>query len=169
MKRMAIGLALLLASCGGADPEPGSRERSGRPQTSAPVTARVVLSSRTVDAGGSLTGRVVVTNRTGEPLQGIGCGNIFQVALRSDEVKPEVAWPLCAETLTIPPGRSTYPVTAAATYLSCSTSPVADTARCRPGGGLPPLPPGDYDAVLFQNPELVPAPDPVKVRVTGAS
>ena len=168
MRRTAAVLALVLAACGGDAPESQSRGRPARP-TSAPVSARVVLSARTVAAGGSLTGRVIVTNRTGEPVEGVGCRNIFQVALRSNEVKPEVAWLLCAETLSIPPGRSTYPVTVAASHLTCSSTPSSEIPQCLPGGGLPPLPPGDYRAVLFQNPELVPTPDPVEVRVTRAS
>jgi hypothetical protein len=127
------------------------------------VSARIVLPSRTLATGTTMEATVVVQNRTGKEVTGIGCGSLFQVALRNKRTEPMVLWKTCRERLTVPKGRSRYRVTFAATDVLC----FGDGGRplCvdgRPGA----VPPGKYRATLYQNPIVVPHPQSVAVRVT---
>ncbi len=133
------------------------------------VVARVALSSLTMTAGSSVTGYVTVYNNTGYPLHEHGCGSLFQVALGNDAIEPDVAFPSCLETFTVPVSKSSYPVTVRATYLGCGGTPLGNNSACVTTHGhtaLPPLPPGQYEAKLFQSSNIVPIPPPIAVRVT---
>lgn len=141
------------------------------PTVTAPLSGRIELAETTVEAGGTIEGRVVVNNNTGEPIIVVGCGSIFQVALANDEIEPMVGWNLCAQDITIPTGESTYPVSVRASYNTClgesgeSTIPMVPCLE----DGLPPaLPPGDYEARLYQGPEVVPEPSPIEIRVIAS-
>ncbi len=137
-------------------------------RSSAPLSASVRLRSRTVSAGSSLPGRVVVQNNTGHAIRVPGCGALFQVALASARYQPAVAWPTCLQMLTIPAGESSYPVTVLASYLQCHEGRTQGAIRaCLPDQRPPPLPPGDYRARLFQVGHLVVAPPGTTVRVTA--
>jgi hypothetical protein len=115
-----------------------------------------------------MTARVVVRNLTGHALHLIGCVGFFQVALVSRTYHPEVAWPACAQRLTIPAGRSSYRVRIGATYGMCTQGPPQDGMKsCLPGGRMPPLPPGVYHAQFFQSRPLAAAPAAIAVRVTA--
>lgn len=115
-----------------------------------------------------MTGRVLVRNLTGHALHLIGCGGFFAVALASRTYHPNVAWPLCAQRLTIPVGRSSYRVRIGATYGECTQGPPQDgMLSCLPGGRMPPLPPGAYHTQLFQSRPLAAPPAPVTVHVTA--
>ena len=46
-----------------------------------PLSARIELDAQTVIIGGTIDGWVVVSNNTGENIEVIGCGSIFQVVL----------------------------------------------------------------------------------------
>lgn len=132
------------------------------------MSARIELASTTVAAGETLSGRLVVFNNTGRDLKVIGCGSIFQVALANDAVEPEIVWNLCAQEITVPEGESTYPVSVQARRATCTTGPApSSTPTCEPDGSPPPLPPGNYEARLYQSTAVVPDPPPVDVRVTG--
>lgn len=138
-----------------------------RPQPSVPVRARVVLPSHTMVAGTSMTGHVVIDNRTKHALVVTGCISLFQVALSNATVRPAPLWPLCAQRIVIPTGTSSYPVTVFASYLECSSTgqPPTPTRLCEQGP--PALPVGSYQAVLFQNGVVAPTPPPIPVRVVA--
>jgi hypothetical protein len=174
-----LALAVLLSGCSG-----GSRVSSAHPggdsarpeaalpvpsRSSAPLSAWVALPSRTMTAGSSMRVHVVVQNNTGHALRVPGCLTLFEVVLTSKTYRPAVAWLSCLQTITIPAGESSYPMTLQASYHACSQGPPQDGLQaCLPDGGPPPLPPGDYHATLFQVRHLVPAPRAVSVRVTPA-
>ena len=109
-----------------------------------------------------MVGEVVVQNHTGQAARASGCLSLFRVVLGNDKMKPEVAWPACLQSFTIPAGSSSYTVTVDASYSQCG----GGTVRCV-HGRPPPLPPGDYLAMLFQSGHNgIPTPPPVGVRVT---
>jgi hypothetical protein len=165
VKRLAVGLALVLTACAGGGQSASSPRRAATSTTAtqpaAPLSARVVLPSKSMLAGSTMDATLIVENHTGDALEFAGCGSPFAVALGNDDTQPAVAWPACRQGFTLPTGKSTYALPVVARYLSCG-----------PGGppcdGLdpPPLPPGEYQAKLYQNPDVVPAPTPVTIRVT---
>ena len=114
-----------------------------------------------------MAGQVVVENNTGSALHFIGCGSPFQVWLTSDTVHPTPVWPMCAGDMTIPEGESTYPVSFIAAYPYCTNGPPEPSIPACGNDGHAALPPGDYEATLFQSPELVPAPPTIKINVTS--
>ena len=133
----------------------------------APMSAKVVLPSRTIAAGSQISGHVVVENNTGHAIRVSGCGTLFQVALVSKTYQPAVAWLACVQSFTIPVGEASYLVTVKASYLACSPGLRHGTLRaCLPGKGPPGLPPGLYYARLFQVCHLLPVPPAIEVRVT---
>jgi hypothetical protein len=130
------------------------------------LTARVVLPSRIMAGGSSMTGRVVVGNDTGRAIHVWGCQTLLQVALTSSRYRPTMAWLHCRQRFTIPAGRSSYRLTVVARYLQCSKS-LGATRACLPDGRPPPLPPGHYRAMLFQSRHLVQVPHGIPVEVTA--
>ena len=133
------------------------------------VSARVILSSRTVAAGGQLSGQVIVDNRSGRVLHVHGCGGSHPVwvDLSNGHYHPAGMAPACAGTIAVPAGRTTYQVQVPATYGSCSVGHAdGDTPQCDPGDKLPPLPAGAYQASLGSADGFVPGPTPIPVRVT---
>jgi hypothetical protein len=161
---IAFGLGLVLAGCSSsssAPPVPGAF------RFPAPISARVVLPARTMTAGSSMSGRVVIENNTGRAIHTTGCLTLFQVALVSSRYHPPIVWFLCLMSFTIAAGQSSYPVTVSASYAGCGQCRPSGAVRaCRPGGHSPALPAGIYRAVLFQQQHLVPAPPPVTIRVS---
>ena len=136
-------------------------------QPAAPMSARVVLPSRTMLAGSQMSGHVVVDNNTGHAIHTHGCGSPFAVALATSIYHPQVITGACSGATTIPAGRFSYPVKVLASYLACSIGhPDGDLPPCLPGRKLPPLPAGTYQATLFQDSHVVPAPPTIPVRVT---
>ncbi len=114
-----------------------------------------------------MSGQVLVDNNTGHPIHTFGCVKLFQVVLTSSTYRPPVAWLTCLQRFTIPAGESRYPVTVSASYSRCRQGrPQHGLRACRPGGRMPPLPPGTYHAKLFQAGNLVPVPPALTVRVT---
>jgi hypothetical protein len=153
---MNFVLSLVFAAVLTAAPTGGSDPR---------ITARLVLPTTTMEAGSEMSAMVVVHNATGGDVTVTGCLNLFAVALGNAKVDPQelLAWPMCAQAITIPAGTTRYPVTVAARYVACfgsSRPPICV------GDRPPPLPPGTYKARLYQNPhDAVRAPKPVTVRV----
>jgi hypothetical protein len=177
VRRVVTVLALLVAGCAsGGHTSSRSTQSAGTGSTASPhvtsggssahVSARVILPSRTMAAGSFLAGRVVVQNNSGRAIRVPGCGTIFQVALVSSTYHPTVGWTQCLHTVTIPTGESSYPTPVPAIYRFCSEEPQGSAPTCMFGGHPPPLPPGDYRAVLFQEGHLIPFPPAVTVRVT---
>lgn len=161
MKLFVILVAILAAGCSSRAGQAG--QPSGSPHA---LSAQIVLPTRTVTAGSSIKGRVVVRNNTGRAIHTSGCGMLFQVALASNSYHPEVSWLTCLQRFTIPVGVSSYRVTVAATYLVCGDR---QSPACPPGGGMPPLPAGTFRARLFQSRYLVQVPPGVRVRVVAAA
>lgn len=160
VKLFVILLAILAAGCSSAS---RVAQPSGSPHA---LSAQVVLSTRTMTAGSSIKGRVIVRNNTGRAIHTSGCLTLFQVALTSSRYHPDPAWLSCLQPFTIPVGVSSYQITVAATYLHCGDR---QSPACLPGGGMPPLPAGKYRARLFQSRHLVQAPPGVPVRVIAAA
>jgi hypothetical protein len=133
-----------------------------RTPRTAEVLVTIVLPSSTMKADSMMQGEVRVSNKSGAPIQTTACGSPFAVALRSDTIEPEIIWTTCLNTFTIPVGESSYPIGFPATYSGCSP----DQRPCNADGSIPALPPGDYEATLYQSHDIVPAPAPVPVRVT---
>jgi hypothetical protein len=158
-----LAIVLALAATGCAGPTVSARWHE-------PVSARVELPTTTMAAGSSISGRVVIENRIGYALHGDGCLTPFQVVMSTDGIEYDAGWPLCLQRLTIPSGESSWPVTVVATYSGCIGDPGYRgndlMPRCLANGTVPPLPPGTYRAKLVQNPDLVPTPPPVLIRVT---
>lgn len=167
---LLVALVAALAGCGSTDEPPPSTPSASSPvarPTHTGMTAALTLSSDRVRTGSSITGRITVTNDSGHPLRFVGCGSIFAVVLVRPGHQPEVAWPLCAQDLTIPEGTTSYPVTVRATESECSTTPGQGMASCGSDGALPPLAPGRYAATTVAVSPDVPVPGPAAVTVTG--
>jgi hypothetical protein len=159
MKLFIILLTILAAGCSSAGHVP---QHSGSPHA---LSARIILPSRTMTAGSSIKGRVVVSNNTGRAIHTSGCLGLFQVALANNRYHPDPTWLACLQSFTIPVGLSSYRITVAATYLHCGDR---QSPACLPDGGMPPLPAGKYRAMLFQAAHLVQASPGVPVRVVAA-
>jgi ribosomal 50S subunit-recycling heat shock protein len=163
MRRIVVVvLVLITAGCASASKPAVHRPAGGASRLAKTITARLVFPSRTVAAGSSVSGRVIVENNTGRSVSTVACGSLFQVALSSKAYHPAVAWLTCVQSFTIPVGRSTYRVTVEARRSPCPQGSSHVIKTC-------PLPPGDYHAVLFQLGHLVQAPRPMPFRVTPAA
>lgn len=112
-----------------------------------------------------MSGTVVVENNTGHAIHGTDCYSPFAVALGNEKITPSVGWLLCAVPFTIPVGESSWPVTVVARYGGCGKGSDTDLPRCI-DGRPPPLPPGEYRAMLYQNPHLIRTPPSISIRVT---
>jgi hypothetical protein len=128
------------------------------------LQARIVLPRTILEAGTSMHAHVIVENGTGSDLVGVGCGPPFALTLVNDEVKQSIIWPLCAQTITIPQGESTWTVTVDAIYTACGDG--EGLVPCPDDERMPPLPVGEYRVLLVQHPRLVPDPVPVVLHVT---
>lgn len=130
------------------------------------------LAADTMLAGTTLDGTVQVYNNTPDSLTGDTCGPFFVAVLQNESGGSGFGRDDCLQSFAIPPGLSSYPVTARASYGGCSNPQSTPTALppCVDGGGPPPLPPGRYEAVIDQAsellPDLFPLPEPVAVTVT---
>lgn len=137
------------------------------PATQPSFSVALVLSTRTVKAGGEIPGQIVVENRTGHDINRIGCHGLFQVLLASSTYMQDPVWPACAQRITIPTGHSSLAVHVSATYTECGQlGPIGSVPACVRGSGMPPLPPGEYLATTFEDGNAIPLPAPVKVTVT---
>ena len=166
---VALGATALAHGFSGTTRPGAAAHASAKPRYSpALVSVQVKLPSRTMEAGSSMPAHIVVDNRTGHAIHVKGCGSPFQLGLESSSYHPEVAWPACLQILTIAIGKSSYPVTLPASYNGCG--PVAQgSSRACLHGRPPPLPAGEYRAVLFQSPQIASAPAPIPVLVTPRS
>jgi len=172
---LAPAVALLFAACSAGSPagQPtasphGSATPTAPRHSPAPLSVRVILPSRTVTAGSSLSGLAVVENNTGHPVRAWGCLSLFQVVLFSDTYRPSPAWATCLQSFTIPVGESSYPMTVDASYQQCAEhGPRGGLKGCLADGKPPPLPPGSYRARFLQFRRLLPEPPAITVRVTA--
>jgi len=160
VRKFIVALALLAAGCSG-----GSHISAASGLPSAPLSARLVLPSQTMTAGSSMPAQVVVQNNTGRTISVYGCGTLFAIGLVNGTFRQEVAWPACRQRLTIPTGQSTWRAYIEARYNECSQN--GHGFRPCVDGHPPSIPPGDYQAVLYQSDHIVPDPPAVKVRVSA--
>jgi hypothetical protein len=145
------------------------------------LVVSIELPSNTVVAGSQLHGTLVIDNTTGHavPLDTPGeCAGKWAVELTSPTASQHTAWTLeCARGKTVPlaPGASRFPFTITTTFSSCtnSTGPGSlDIVHCLsgPAGGIPPLPPGDFEAALVTSrPGYLPLAPRVPVRIVAAA
>jgi hypothetical protein len=172
-KRLVIGLAvgavLLPTACAGGThnassprtPTTGTRVH----RLATTISARVMLPSKTIVAGSTVDAKVIVENNTGSALNVLACGSPFAVELAKDNIQPVVEWPACRQTLTIPVGKSSYTTPVSASYLGCGNRGPFPRCVDGPHPHPPPLPTGEYQAKLYQNPTVDPAPIPTVVHV----
>ena len=162
---MALAVVLVALGACGDDTASNAHEEASPPL--APLSARIELDAQTVTIGGTIDGRVVVANNTGENIDVIGCGSIFQVPLGERGVRAAGQLESCAEPFTIPTGETSYPVTVRAEHLGCSGGPPPYPADMPACGS--PFPLGDYEARLYQGYKgrKVPEPPPVHVQVVS--
>lgn len=164
----AVAVGVAVGGCATGTPvgaSPTKHRQEGGITVNHQVSATLILDSAAVKAGGVLAGVITVENRTGEVLHASGCGGIFQVLLTSESYRPGPVWPACLGPVTIPTGRSTYPVQVEARYNICGQG--GGLRACGSGGAPPPLPTGMYEATAFELGKVVPIPSPVVVRVTA--
>ena len=158
-RALSVGL-VALGACG--DDTTSNAPEEARPPL-APLSARIELDAQTVTIGGTIDGRVVVFNDTGQNIDVTGCDSIFQVALANEEYEQQPFRLACAEPFTIATGESSYPVTVRAEHLGCSGGPPPhpdDMPVCDS-----PFPLGDYEARLHQGYKGRKAPEPPPVHV----
>jgi hypothetical protein len=168
----AVAATLLAAGCAGASPGSATVAAAASPAarptslaTHRALSVRLILPSRVYVAGTTVTARIVIGN-SGPPVPFVDCDDPYQVVLGSARARPGAGWPACAHRDTIPSGESVRQARVVATYTACGTGP--GLVRCLPGGGLPALPAGSYQArVIPVNPVLLPAPAPVAVLVVA--
>jgi heat shock protein HslJ len=131
------------------------------------ATARLELPARTMGAGSSLAGQVVVDNDTGAPLNASGCLSYFAALLVKPGSAQEPGQLTCLQEFTFPVGESTYPISVSASENSCGGVPLGANQPCLPTGGTPPLAPGEYQAKLFPTDGIFQTPPPLIVHVTN--
>jgi hypothetical protein len=138
------------------------------------LSTRIVLSRTHVVAGSLIKGFVVVTNR-GKPLRlwhhsgSLKCTPGYAVALTNDRIPPDIAWYLdCVpRPLLIPSGITRLPFGVMTTFLQCwNTTAEKSVPKCLPGHRTPPLPAGQYKAVLVGFGLRLPAAKAVSVTLT---
>jgi hypothetical protein len=165
MRASVVLLAIAVAGCTSGSYASRQAAPTAPRHSPAVVSVQVKLPSQTMEAGSSMPAQIVVDNRTGHALHVKGCGSPFQLGLESRIYHAEPGWPLCLQTLTIAIGKSSYPDTITASYYDCGPVAQGNSRACL-HGRPPPLPAGEYRAVLFQSPQIVSAPAPIPVRVT---
>lgn len=166
--RMVVTAFLIVAVAGCAD-RAGTAARPVAPR----LTVDIIMKTTTVVRGRDLSGILRVTNNTGRPVtlaNSGGCRIPWTVALEGARVKAVPAFtstcdrrPRVAAT-----GITDWPFTTTSRYPACTNDRSAVTSQfpaCTPDGTLPPLPAGDYRAVLVSQAPLLPVPPPVTVRL----
>ncbi len=149
-ERADLALALRILGSAGPTPTPAYGLVPAPPR----VTAHLVLNRSTIASGLELNGQIVVTNRSGGPVDlndfNGGCAPGMGAAL----VNPSWLPPLTvfntacsAKQLVVPPGVSRWPVQIDTNYNPCRVAALWDPAvgACR---AFRPLPPGRYQAAL---------------------
>ncbi|GIU90736.1 MAG: hypothetical protein KatS3mg010_1835 [Acidimicrobiia bacterium] len=176
----ALALALVAIGVLAATVD-GREERSGievahttttAAEVTADVTARLELETTTVVQGGTIDGELVVQNGSGSPVTlGEDCETFWTVVLTNDAVPPSYAFPLpCSRPPSIAVGETRLAFTVPASYGACTNGDDRDAhlPKCLADGSPPPLPPGEYEAVIVGSDELPFTVEPVRVRVVEA-
>jgi hypothetical protein len=178
-------VAMVVLGLSACSQRPLSAHRSGdsSPTTTAPLlpdgngltpaagvlSDRIVLKSRRIASGQSIGGSLLVVNHGGAPINLTKmCRPDFVVALTSSSYTPIVAWAANCSGLPfiIAPGTNRLPLKVITTYLGCSQGGRPSTEPKCTSTGPPPLPTGNYDAVLFGDGLALPKPQPISVTLT---
>ena len=175
MSVAAIGLGIASVENASTDVATGPVDQSATTEVEPrdeQIFGIIELPAPSVASGGSIDVTFRVRNRSGAPKTAISCGGLFYAVLAPvGEPPPPVARTLCAQTFSVPEGESVYPLVLDAHVQSCSSDPSStgtDVPRCEPDGGMPPLPPGEYEVVIdgpFGELQM-PVPDREQIRVT---
>ncbi|MEQ1699406.1 MAG: hypothetical protein ABMA25_04810 [Ilumatobacteraceae bacterium] len=142
------------------------------------VTAHLEFTSTEVVAGEALEGWLVIDNNTGSAIDisQNGCAPKWAVRLTNASVPPSAMFTadcrIDPTTSTLPTGTTRLPVTATAVYAGCSGGPASASATtflpaclADSDNRIPPLPAGEYEAVLVGDLPGIPTPAPVKITV----
>jgi hypothetical protein len=134
------------------------------------LTDRMTLSPTRVSSGHSVDGTLVVVNHGTVPVNLTHvCRPDFEVALTNSNYVPQVAWAAdcLARPFIIVPGVNRLPFQVTTMYLACAQSGLSpNDPACLPTGS-PPLPVGNYVAVLVGNGLALPEPRPISVTLTA--
>ena len=131
------------------------------------ATAAFHLSADTMEAGSTIAGTVQVYNNADEILEAATCGPYFVAVLEGEAATQFYSRPRCAERFVVPPGISSYPVTAKGSFLTCINGEASELVpACLPDGSMPTLPPGTYEARVVQPDDAIPVSGPITVTVT---
>lgn len=189
----ATALAAALAGCAGAPDSPstpGAAAPTPAPSLSGPatppaaatppagaqVTVRILPDRTTVSAGEAIPATVRIANLVGHPIafgEGL-CNGKVPVGIASARIPfdPPLAAVGCAPWL-LPAKGLEYRATISTSYDICSpggsgAGTGAPLPRCKPGGGMPPLPVGTYRtaAAIASGGTRVSLIDPVTIELT---
>ncbi len=159
----------------------GGSSRSEVVDQDAPISARLVLDQTVVDEGATIRGFVEIANPTGQAVTVRVCDldtwpTVFLASAALQYEHPMSA-ALCNGGATLAPGVTRQPVTVSTTYPSCTYPDIGFSATparpfcvgtTDPPSQLPPLPPGQYTAVIemptMTHPLDLPAPSAVTLR-----
>ena len=131
------------------------------------ATATFHLSADTMAAGSTVAGTVQVYNNADDVLEAATCGPYFVAILEGEAATQLYSRPRCNERFVVPPGISSYPVTAKATFLTCINGDASELVpACLSDGSMPPMPPGTYEARVVQPDDAIPVSGPIPVTVT---
>ena len=180
---IACGL-LLLAGCGQVH---SSTQGSSRTTvTTAPplpkgyglvaadpsLTDRIVLSSTRIASGHSIDGVLLVVNHGSVPINLTKmCQPDFVVVLTSSNCLPQVAFAaMCSfHPFIILPGNNRLPFQVITTYYGCQNGGLPSPEPKCLSDGPPPLPRGNYDAVLIGDGLGLPEPRPIPVMLAAGT
>jgi hypothetical protein len=144
------------------------------PGQGAAVTARIELPD-TIVGGSQVEAALVIDNNTGASITIPGCGPSWAIALTNASHASDIAFALpCREALVVQTGQTKFPTVVTATFAVCSNGTSNDdtTPKCLADTSPPPLPPGDYTAILVglgKDPlPGIPNPSPVTVHLVAA-
>lgn len=130
-------------------------------------TATFHLSADTMAAGSTIAGTVQVYNNADEAIEASTCGPYFVAVLEGEAATQLYSRPRCLEPFLVPPGISSYPVTAKATFLTCINGQASELVpACLPDGSMPTLPPGTYEARVVTSDGGIPVEASISVTVT---
>ncbi len=141
------------------------------PGSPASVTATVQLPRARVRAGATVHGSLVLTNRSGAPVDlKTTCTPKWQVVLGSGKEPPGVAFSLeCGvDPFIVKVGTTKLPFTLSTSYPGCAPDAASvsrDLPRCRANGRPPPLPRGRYHAFLVTSDPSFPQAAPAPIRL----
>ena len=131
------------------------------------ATAAFHLAADTMAAGSTIAGTVQVYNIADEAIEASTCGPYFVVVLVGDAATQLYSRPRCLEPFVVPPGISSYPVTAKATFLTCINGQASELVpACLADGSQPTLPLGTYEARVLTPDDAIPVSGPITITVT---